>query len=68
MIILITIWNMDTFLLSIQYQAPALIYFFSGLWLGQIAWMHARLKRLYVPHASVWLGLLLLEMILSLLF
>lgn len=66
--ILITTWNMYTLILSLDNQVPWLLYLVLGLFIGQIAWMHARFKRITVHYKSVWLGLLALSLYIPLLF
>lgn len=67
-LVLITAWNMDTLLLSVQEQTPWIPYLFSGLLVGQLSWMHARFKSYHIDYASGWLALLVIEMFISLLF
>ena len=66
LILLVTAWNIDTILLTVKDQTSWLAFVFAGIWVGQIAWLHARFSSIQISHKSLWLLILVLEVVLQL--
>lgn len=66
LVLLVIAWNIDTIFLTVKDQSSWLTFVFAGLWIGQIAWLHARFGSIQISHKSLWLLILLLEVVLPL--
>jgi membrane protein DedA with SNARE-associated domain len=63
LILFITAWNIDIIFLTMRDQIPWVEFVFAGFLVGQIAWLHARFCPIQIKRPTLWLAIMILEML-----